>query len=219
MYIDDDQTIYIADQSNHRIVEWKNGAKSGQVVAGGNGPENRNDQLSGPTDVIVDKKSDSLIICDQSNRRVVRWPRQNGTSGEIIIANIYFWGLAMDNDGYLYVSDCSKHEVRRWKIGDTTGTVVAGGNGQGNRLDQLNHHTYIFVDQDHSVYVLDDNNHRVIKWMEGAKAGIVVAGDQGQRNGLTQLCNPRGVLVDQVGIVYVADRGNYRVMRWYKGAT
>ena len=35
-YIDDDQTIYIADQSNHRIIEWKWNATSGQVVAGGN---------------------------------------------------------------------------------------------------------------------------------------------------------------------------------------
>ncbi|CAF4550426.1 unnamed protein product, partial [Rotaria sp. Silwood2] len=37
LYVDDDQTIYVADGWNHRIVEWKWGATSGQVVAGGNG--------------------------------------------------------------------------------------------------------------------------------------------------------------------------------------
>ncbi|CAF3949720.1 unnamed protein product, partial [Rotaria sp. Silwood1] len=38
LYVDDDdQTIYAADRANHRIVEWKWGATSGQVVAGGNG--------------------------------------------------------------------------------------------------------------------------------------------------------------------------------------
>ncbi|CAF4078149.1 unnamed protein product, partial [Rotaria sp. Silwood1] len=37
LYVDDDQTIYVADTSNHRIVEWKQGATNGQVVAGGNG--------------------------------------------------------------------------------------------------------------------------------------------------------------------------------------
>ncbi|CAF4580393.1 unnamed protein product, partial [Rotaria sp. Silwood2] len=37
LYVDDDQTVYVADESNHRIVEWKWGATSGQVVAGGNG--------------------------------------------------------------------------------------------------------------------------------------------------------------------------------------
>ncbi len=53
---DDDQCIYIADCDNHRIVEWKYGAKIGQVVAGGNGngKGNRMDQLNEPTDVIVD---------------------------------------------------------------------------------------------------------------------------------------------------------------------
>ncbi|CAF4960057.1 unnamed protein product, partial [Rotaria sp. Silwood1] len=44
LYVDDDQTIYVADQSNHRIVEWKRGATSGQVVAGGNRQESGDHQ-------------------------------------------------------------------------------------------------------------------------------------------------------------------------------
>ena len=38
---DDDQTIFIADLGNHRIMEWTNGATSGQVAAGGNGRGNQ----------------------------------------------------------------------------------------------------------------------------------------------------------------------------------
>ena len=101
MFIDDDQTIYVADTYNHRIVEWKSGATNGQVIAGGNGEGNRNDQLNGPRNVIIDKESDCLIICDQGNNRVVRWPHRNGTSGETIISNIDCRSLTMDNDGYL----------------------------------------------------------------------------------------------------------------------
>ena len=112
-YVDDDQTIYVADYSNHRIVEWKSGATSGQIVAGENGQGNRNDQLNNPRDVIFDKENDSLIICDYTNQRVVRWSRQNGTSGETIISDINCHDLTMDNDGYLYVSDHKKHEVIR----------------------------------------------------------------------------------------------------------
>ena len=44
-------------------------------------------------DVIVDKERDNLIICDNGNRRVVRWPRRNGTSGETIISNIDCMGF------------------------------------------------------------------------------------------------------------------------------
>ncbi|CAF4057624.1 unnamed protein product [Rotaria sordida] len=215
LYVAEDQTIYIADWRNHRIAEWKCGATTGQVVAGGNGTN----QLNSPVDVIIDKERDSLIISDFGNKRVVRWPRRNGTRGETIISNIGCVGLTMDENGSLYVADVGRHEVRRYRIGDTEGTVVAGGNGQGNRLDQLSNPHYVFVDRDHSVCVSDNGNHRVMKWEEGAKQGIVVAGGQGQGNSLTQLNRPLGVIVDQLGTVFVADQGNHRIMRWSKGAT
>ncbi len=212
VYIDDDQTIYVADTHNHRIMEWKSNAINGRIVEGGNGP------LKRPRRVIVDKENDSLIICDQDNRRVVRWPRRNGQSGVTLISNIDCRDLIMDNDGNLYVSDIKKHEVRRWKIGAMEGTIVAGGNGRGNGLDQLNYPEYIFIDKDHSVYVSDRDNHRVMKWVKGAKEGIVVAGGQGQGSGLRQLSSPGGIIVDQMGSIYVADFSNHRVMRWLKEA-
>ncbi|CAF4988632.1 unnamed protein product, partial [Rotaria magnacalcarata] len=219
LYVDDDQTVYVADQSNHRIVEWKSGATSGQVVAGGNGLGSGDHQLSNPRDVIVDKETNSLIISDNSNERVVRWPRRNGTSGETIISNIDCWGLTMDENGSLYVVDYGNDEVRRYKKGESQGTVVAGGNGRGDRFDQLSIPTYVFVDRDHSVYVSECGNDRVMKWMKGKKEGIIVAGGQGKGNGLTQLSNPKGVVVDQLDTVYVADCVNDQIMRWPKGAT
>jgi sugar lactone lactonase YvrE len=213
--VDDEQTIYIADYGNNRIMAWKNGATSGQIVAG----ENAN--LCAPLDVIIDKESDCLLICNWGQNQVVRWPRQNGTSGQTIISDIDCKGLAMDNNGYLYVSDQNKHEVRRWKMGDTSGigTVVAGGNGQGNGLDQLDSPSYIFVDQDHSVYVSHYTTQSVRKWAEGAKEGIVVAGGQGTGKDVTQFYGPSGMIVDQLGTLYVADHNNRRIMRWPKGAT
>ncbi|CAF1252233.1 unnamed protein product [Rotaria sordida] len=195
------------------------GDTNGQVVAGGNGRGNRLDQLNLPTDVLIDKETDSFIICDWQNRRVVRWSRRSGTTqGEILIANIVCWGLAMDDQRYLYISDTDKHEVRRYQIGDKNGALVAGGNGTGDGLNQLNVLRYIFVDQQQNVYVSDNNNHRVMKWNKGAKEGIVVAGGQGQGDALTQLSHPCGLFVDTLGTIYVADAWNHRVMRWPKGA-
>jgi sugar lactone lactonase YvrE len=219
LYVDDDQTVYIADQYNHRIMEWKWGATSGKVVAGGHGQGNGAHQLDRPYDVIVDKESDSLIISSWGNNKLVRWHRLNDTSGETIISNINCAGLAMDDNGSLYVVDWVKHEVRRYRLSDTKGTVVAGGNGQGNNLNQLYNPWYVFVDRDHSVYVSDRSNHRVMKWEEGAKQGIIAAGGKGQGNSSTQLYSPLGVFIDQLGTVYVADRGNARIMRWPIGAT
>ncbi|CAF4223987.1 unnamed protein product, partial [Rotaria sordida] len=53
------------------------GDTNGQVVAGGH---DKGNQLNGPTDVLIDKETDSLIICDYGNRRVVRWPSRSGTT-------------------------------------------------------------------------------------------------------------------------------------------
>ncbi|CAF1313263.1 unnamed protein product [Rotaria sordida] len=195
------------------------GDTNGQVVAGGHGQGNRLDQLNCPTNALIDKETDSLIICDRGNRRVVRWSRRSGTiQGEILIDNIGCWGLAMDDQRYLYISDTDKHEVRRYQIGHKNGTIVAGGNGEGAGLNQLNIPTYIFADQQETVYVSDYWNHRVMKWNKGAKEGIVVAGGQGKGNALTQLSNPLGLFVDTLGTIYVADLSNNRVMRWPKGA-
>ncbi|CAF1248767.1 unnamed protein product [Adineta steineri] len=137
LYVDDEQSVYIADTSNQRIMKWKNDAASGEVVAGGNEQGNRTDQLNQPTDVIVDKATDSFIICDRENRRVMTWSRRNSTtSGEIIIANIKCWRLTMDNQRFLYVTDTDKHEVRRFRMGETQGKLVAGGNGA-NKLANI----------------------------------------------------------------------------------
>ena len=218
--MDEEDTVVVADNENNRIVEWKRGATTGTVLAGGNGQGNRPNQLNCPTDVIFDKENDHLIICDRRNRRVAQWPRRNGTqSGETIIDNIDCWGLAMDDEGSLYVTDIVKHEVRRYRWGETSGIVVAGGNGKDADRHQLNWPTYVCVDSEHAVYVSDNENHRVMKWVKGAKEGIVVAGGHGQGKNLTQLSHPQEVLVDTTGVIYVADCWNHRVMRWSRGAT
>ncbi|CAF4609637.1 unnamed protein product [Rotaria socialis] len=220
LFVDDDQTVVIADRGNHRIMQWKNGdTTNGQVVAGGKGAGNGLHQLNGPTDALIDKETDSLIICDRWNRRVVRWPRQSSTAqGEILIDNIDSYGVAMDEQRNLYVSDDRKGEVRRYQLGYRNGTLVAGGNGIGYGLKKFKEPIYLFVDRDHSVYVSDNNNQRAMKWVEGAKEGIVVAGGQGLWSALTQLSHPQGIFVDTLGTLYVVDWENDRVMRWIQGA-
>ena len=215
---DHNRAIYVADMKNHRIVEWKSNEQSGRVVVGGNGRGNRLDQLNIPTDVVIDRQNNAFIIADQGNRRVVGWPRQSGcSSGKIIISDIDCARLAIHQDGFLYVSDWKKNEVRRWKIGETRGIIVAGGNGEGDQLNQLHFPTHLCVNPAHTLYISDHKNHRVMKWMKDAKEGIVVAGSDGQGDRATQLSFPHGVIVDQFGRIYVVDCWNHRVMRWWEG--
>ncbi|CAF1434136.1 unnamed protein product [Adineta steineri] len=216
IYIDKKKNIFIADCGNHRIVKWNCNAKKGQIIAGGNGVGYRIDQLNLPTDVIIDQRNHSVIIADHDDRRVIRWLNQKQ---QILIRNINCYGLVMGKHGFLYVSDDEKNEVRRWKMGEynNEGIVVAGGNGRGDQLNQLNTPTFIFVDEDQSLYVSDKNNHRVMKWRKDAKEGVIVAGGNGKGANLNQLSHPQGVLVDDLDQIYVADVANDRIMRWCEG--
>ncbi|CAF3926877.1 unnamed protein product, partial [Rotaria sp. Silwood1] len=203
IFVDRRQTVYVSDYRNHRVMKWKKGAKKGIIVAGGQGAGNATTQISLP----------------QGNQRVVQWSRRSGTTqGKIFTDNVDCYGLAMDDQRYLYISDYTKHEVRRYQIGDKNGTLVAGGNGEGADLNQLNAPGYIFVDRRQTIYVSDYRNHRVMKWKKGAKKGIIVAGGQGAGNATTQISLPQGLFVDTLGTIYVADKANNRVMRWPKGA-
>ncbi|CAF4417296.1 unnamed protein product, partial [Rotaria magnacalcarata] len=142
--------------------------------------------------------------------------------------------LFVDDKQTMVIVEYKNHRVMQWKNGDTTnGQVVAGGNGQGKGLNQLNaggngagaglnqlqYPTYLFVDRQQNVYVSEWQNHRVMKWNKCAKEGIVIAGGQGAGSALTQLNGPLGLFVDTLGTLYVVDEFNYRVMRWTQGAT
>ncbi|CAF1612567.1 unnamed protein product, partial [Rotaria magnacalcarata] len=220
LFVDENQTMFIADSRNHRIVRWKLNDTNGEVVLGGLGQGNRLDQLSWPSDMLIDKETNSLIICDRGNRRVLRWSLSgNATTVKILLRKIFCFGIALDDQRYLYISDSAKHEVSRYKIGKQKVNVVAGGNGEGSATNQLNWPTYIFVDREQSVYVSDFRNHRVMKWKKDAKQGIVAAGGQGKGIAMTQLSNPRELFVDRLGTIFVAADGSHRVMRWPEEAT
>ncbi|CAF0723394.1 unnamed protein product [Adineta steineri] len=210
----DDHSIYIADTSNHRIVRWKSGANNGEVVAGGNGLGSTVDRLNYPNDVVLDKEKKYVIICDYYNERAMKWSLQNNQDHQVLIPSISCFGLAMDSNGDLYISEWDKHQVRRFYEDDRQGTVVAGGNGQGNRLNQLNGPVYIFVDKDHSVYIADDRNNRVMKWMENANEGSLVAPGQVSNENPNSLVQPIGVIVDHMGNIYVSSKGSHQITRW-----
>ena len=226
IYVDyEEKCIYIADAGKDRIVKWKldDGSNNGQIVAGGNGRGNRIDQLYDTTNMILDEKKKSLIICDYGNKIVVRWSLENPNGDkEILIENVRCYGLMMNENGDLFVSDRENDAVKRWRKGEIKkgkeGRIVAGGNGRGNQLNQLNGPTYIFIDREETVYVSDFSNNRVMKWYKGASEGIVVAGGQGQGNSSNQLNYPQGLLVNEVGDVYVADCYNHRIMCWPLGS-
>jgi len=84
------------------------------------------------------------------------------------------------------VSEWENHRVTKWIKGAKEGIVVAGGQGHGNSLTQLNLLEEVFVDVFEAMYIADRGNHRIVRWFKGAKQGEVVVGGNGE--GKQSLC-------------------------------
>ncbi|CAF0775355.1 unnamed protein product [Rotaria sp. Silwood1] len=102
----------------------------------------------------------------------------------------------------------------KWDKGAKQGTVVAGGQGDGNALTQLSYPEGLFVDTLGTLYVTELGNHRVTRWPKGAKEGTVTLGGNGPGQDANQLNWPRGLSFDRNGNLYVVDSNNHRVQRF-----
>lgn len=74
---------------------------------------------------------------------------------------------------------------------------MAGGNGKGNRSDQFDVITAIFLDHEESIYAADQYNHRIQKWEKNSKSGKTIIGQYDRGKGLHQIDNCWGLYVDK----------------------
>ncbi|CAF1425838.1 unnamed protein product [Adineta steineri] len=100
-----------------------------------------------------------------------------------------------------------------WK---QNGITVAGGNGEGQQLNQFRGPAGIFIDKNKNIFIADLDNHRIVEWKYNAKEGQIIAGGNGQGSRLDQLDRPTDVIVDQQNhSIIIADYGNRRVIQWF----
>lgn len=218
IFIDDNFTVYSATNLKN-IVARRQNSTVGTSVAGSTTSGIDIDQFKSPADVIIDPKNGDLIVCDAGNNRVVRWHSNYAIHGEVLVSGIACSTLLMDHQGFLYVNDVTKHEIRKFNEDYSDSVVIAGGNGAGTQLNQLNQPSAFFIHHDGSLFICDTNNHRVLRWVPGDRQGTLVAGSNKAGNGLNHLYSPAGVVVTKSGSIYISDTLNYRIVRWNPGAT
>jgi sugar lactone lactonase YvrE len=87
--------------------------------------------------------------------------------------------MFIDEEYSVYVSDYNGQRVMKWMKGAKDGIVVAGGQGQGDRLTQLHGPQGVIVDHFGHVYVADKLNNRIMRWSKESKEGIIIVGGNG----------------------------------------
>lgn len=76
----------------------------------------------------------------------------------------YPQGILVDRFGNLYIADSRNHRIMRWIKQSNRGSVLLGGNGQGNMQSQFNRLSGLAFDQNNHLYVVDYHNHRIQKF-------------------------------------------------------
>ncbi|CAF1147304.1 unnamed protein product [Adineta steineri] len=124
IFVDEEQSVYVSDGSNHRVMKWGKDAKEGRIVAGGNGQGRNLNQLWAPKGVVVDHFG-RIYVADCYNDRVMRW-YEGKEEGEIVVGGngqgnqtnqlMRPLGLSFDDEGNLYVADDCNHRIQKFEI-------------------------------------------------------------------------------------------------------
>jgi len=202
-----DNTIIVADSSNHRVQIFDEHGQTRFWLGGYGNGEGEFDCLAGVAVnrigqyIIADRYNHRIQIFDPSGQFIRTFGSQGTGNGQFN----YPWGICTDALGFIFVCDKENHRVQ---VFQSDGTFVAKFGTMGNKPGQLEHPHYIAVSNTNRVIVSDSNNHRLQIFDVNGKV-LTTFGSEGTDEG--QFKFPRGVAVDEQGFIFVADSGNNRI--------
>lgn len=182
IFVDDFDNLYVNNGIKYNITKWVPGAKTGVLVAGGNGPGPGLNQLYAVQGLVVDSvgnvfvknsyfKSYSPLSGIPDFSRILKYV-PGSTTGIVVVDSTrsvsgrklepLAWGMDMDSKGNIFVVGVVG--IDKWTPGTKIEITVAGGFGEGPAANQLFYPFDVKVDPFGNIYVYDWGNARVQKW-------------------------------------------------------
>ncbi len=227
--------MLVTDTNNHKI---KKITTSGVVTTfAGTGLNGSN---NGPALSATFQQNTGVVIDSQGNVYIVERNKHNirkiSASGEVSVfagdsggnttdgngtdASFTFpYGIAIDADDNLYVTDGGNHLIRKITpnadVTTIAGSTIGFSDGQGAAA-QFNSPTGIVVDKQGNIYVSDTSNDVIRMITPDGLVSTFAGSGEGFGDGeasIAQFKFPKGITIDALGDLYVADQGNHRIRK------
>ena len=119
------------------------------------------------------------------------------------------------NSSFL-IANYGAHNIVRWRLGDTSWTLVAGVTGvSGSSSTLLNGPRSVILDPFGNMYVVDGYNHRIQMFLENDNNATTIAGVTGSSGtAANELDNPHGLAFDDDLNLHVVDTNNHRIQKF-----
>jgi len=169
IYVDQNETLYISDTGNHRVVKYILNSTSGIIVAGGHGAGPNSNQLNAPYGIYVDEiyEIGAIYICDTHNNRIQKWLYGANEGITVALNNdqlsspISIQLESTSKQMIMYISSLSHNLILKWiPNAEQPENIVAG-----SKQNQLFSQRGIKFDKYWNLFVADTGNNRIQKFL------------------------------------------------------
>ncbi len=161
--------VYVVDSANFRVQKFD---RTGEFIMAWGSFGNADGQFYFCRGIAVDESDGAVYVVDMGNHRIQKFDTSTnflpqllgtwGTKGQEPGQFWNPWGIAIDRDGFLYVTDAGNHRIQKL---DRDGNFETQWGGFGGSPGQFNFPYGVAVDRRGAIFVLDSSNFRVQQFM------------------------------------------------------
>ncbi|CAF3747552.1 unnamed protein product [Rotaria socialis] len=221
LYIDANDTLYIADSGENHIQEWSHCENATTIAGSNSGTSGSTSNLfDSPGDVTFDKYG-NMYVADHNNHRVQRFaPNSNvgtsvagtGNKSGALTDLDHLAAIDVDDSLNIYIADIHNNRIIKWAANATNGTVLVS-----DTLIDKSYDILLSPTSTNQAYTSNTDKDNVYLWTFGNNNPTATLNQV--NDSTSTLKTPKGMTLDPYGNLYVVDSENNRIVMYCANST